>query len=272
MTRSLWDQVAHPKFYAYLPGDRFSADHTFADQKIKEMVQFILGEDVALAVYYPVPDDVTLSSAIEIVPYLVTGLSEEQFTRIVIPEAPLHSCQLGTIVTRPCTPIISPFVLTLGKTRVPSTSDGCRIVTEMMKNIIRNMRSPVNRKIQQAFDNIPCQYTTDAFLRTEYIANSVRVTSYNVLENNCNGVQVRGSRFNIFISPPSRDLRNYQEWTDIFQNQTQYIAIEDDELVPVEHTFCDYCTGCAHPTYLCPFPTLPDFVVNCFPDRTYYTA
>lgn len=270
MTRSLWDQAAHPKFYVYLPGDRFYADHTFADQKIKEIVQFILGENVALAVYHPVPDDRTLFSAIEIVPYLVTGLSEEQFTRIVIPEAPLHSCQLGTIVTRPCTPIISPFVLTLGKTGVPATSDGCRIVTETIKNIIRNMRSPVNRKIQQAFDNIPQQYTTDALLRTEYMANSVRVTSYDVVENNSRGIQVREGRFNIFICPPSRDVRNYEEWIDIFRRHTQYIAIEDDELMPVERTFCDYCTGCTHPTYLCPFPTLPGFVVNRFPDRTYY--
>ncbi len=267
MTRSLWDQFAHPKFYAYLPGDRFSADHTFADQKIKEIVQFILGENVDLAVYHPVSDNGTLFPTIEVVPYLVTGLSEEQFARIVIPEAPLHSCQLGTIITRPCTPIISPFVLTLGKTQVPSTPDGCRIVTEMMKTIIRNMRSPVNSKIQQAFDNIPHQYTTDALLRAEYVVNSVRVTSYDVVESNRNGVQVRAGRFNIFICPPSRDLRNYQEWMDIFRSQIQYTAIEDDHR-RAKHTFCDYCTGHTHPTCLCPFFTLPEFVVNCFPDRT----
>ena len=272
MTRSFWEQVAHPKFYVYLPGDRFSADHSFADQKIREIIQFILGENVAMIIYHPVPDDTTSFSAVQIVPYLVAGLSEDQFSQIVIPGAPLRSCLLGTIVTRPCVPIISPFVLTLGKTSVPTTSDGCRIVTEMIKNVIRNMRSPVNRKIQQAFDNIPKQYTTDAILLTDYIAKSVRVTSYDIVENDYSGVQVRDGRFNIFIHPPSRDSRNYLEWIDIFRRQIQYIAIEDDELRPIEQIFCDHCTGCTHPTHLCPFFTLPEFIVVHFPERTHYTV
>ncbi len=81
----------------------------------------------------------------------------------------------------------------------------------MIKNVIRDMRSPVNKKIQQAFDNIPKQYIIDAILLTEYIAKSVRVTSYDIVENDYSGVQVRDGRFNIFIHPPSRDSRNYLE-------------------------------------------------------------
>ena len=134
------------------------------------------------------------------------------------------------------------------------------------------MRSPVNRKIQQAFDNIPKQYTTDAILLTDYIAKSVRVTSYDIVENHYSGVQVRDGRLNIFIHPPSRDSRNYLEWIDIFRRQIQYIAIEDDELRPIEQIFCDHCTGCTHPTHLCPFFTLPEFIVVHFPERTHYTV
>ncbi len=207
MTRSFWEQVAHPKFYVYLPGDRSSADHNFADKKIREIIQFILGENVAMILYHPVPDDTTSLSAVQIVPYLVTGLSEDQFARVVIPGAPLRSCLLGTIVTRPCIPVISPFVLTLGHTAIPTTSDGRRIVTEMIKNVIRNMCSPVNRKIQQAFDNVPKQYTTDAILLTEYIANSVRVTSYDVVQDDYNGIQVRGRSLQYLHSPTQHGLK-----------------------------------------------------------------
>ncbi len=64
-----------------------------------------------MIIYHPVPDDTTSFSAVQIVPYLVAGLSEDQISQIVIPGAPLRSCLLGTIVTRPCVPIISPFVL-----------------------------------------------------------------------------------------------------------------------------------------------------------------